>query len=79
MKNLSARVQALEQHFGAGDDGEVLDLISKINDPEVRAELARRVAGGIGSANMLNVADILLYAHDHQGEETEETEEVTIQ
>jgi len=77
MKSLLSRLDKLEGHFTVGD--EVLGLICQINDPEARGELARRVAGGIGSGNMLNLADTMLFAFGHQGDETEGTQEVTIQ
>jgi hypothetical protein len=69
MKDQTARLRALEQHFaaGEGDDYEILRLLGS-NDPETRAELGRLVAAGAGSKGMREVAEVCLWGFDHQGE-----------
>ncbi|MGD0499653.1 MAG: hypothetical protein ABSC23_14595 [Bryobacteraceae bacterium] len=60
--NLVKRLEALEMAFRQDPDRELLDLISRINDGTARTELKRRVAAGTGSAGLLNVAEVMLFA-----------------
>jgi hypothetical protein len=81
MKNQTARLEALEAHFGGGgDDYTILHLLAR-NDPEARFELGRLVdAAPDAFSGMTQVARIYLEGWNNQGpEDPAEGTEVTIQ
>jgi hypothetical protein len=81
MKDQTARLRAMEAHFGGGgDDYAILRLLGR-NDPESRFELGRLVDAAPGVfSGMVQVARIYLEGWNNQGpEDPAEGMEVTIQ
>jgi hypothetical protein len=46
----------------------LLNLISRCDEPAAKAELERRIAAGAGPPGLLNVAEVLLFAHQQVAE-----------